>query len=350
MKKPIQRRDFLRYSGCWMLGGISVSRDNTVRKEVQQQIQAGLIRGAVWTSAKNDTFFCEGLERKIPSTTKMSPDSRFDLASVTKTFTAAACSLLVVEGELEPDVPFTKYLPEHILGKECDITVRDLAMHVGGFDNSKPYQSPDEKIFHRELFAKLPVRQRLTAYEYSCYNYILLGKMVERITGKRLDIFCKERIFEPLQMFHTCWGPLPNSEHLVQVPWAQKIGAISDETAHFCPFPIGNAGAFSTISDMRRYAADLQGRKHFPQEYYDLQFSCQYEKKGVRRSFGWDMSANLRPEGLSSQTIFHSGFTGQTLWIDPENAFYAVVLTCRTGDWGQALHGRKKIAELLKKQ
>lgn len=87
----------------------------------------------------------------------MTVHSRFDIASVGKVFTAACCALLAADGELEPDAPFTRYLPEHVLGKSCNITVRDLAMHAGGFDNSKPYDSADVEIFNRELFGKRPV-------------------------------------------------------------------------------------------------------------------------------------------------------------------------------------------------
>lgn len=92
---------------------------------------------------------------------------------------------------------------------------------------------------------------------------------------------------------------------------------------------------------------DLLERKHFPQAYYDLIFTCGYERHGARRSFGWDMSDAKRARGLSRQTIFHSGFTGQTICADPANDFGAVVLTSRTGDWQEAYDGRNAIITAL---
>ena len=107
------------------------------KAEAQRQIDSGLIQGAVFV-ATDIPVTALGLQCVKPEKKPMSVNSRFDMASVGKTFTAALCALLVCDGKLNPDDPFTKYLPEHVLGKDCDITVRDLAMHVGGFDNAKP--------------------------------------------------------------------------------------------------------------------------------------------------------------------------------------------------------------------
>lgn len=360
----VSRRDFMQFAALFSLGvggnfaqtlfgtetGAETASD-AVRSEVQRQIRSGLIRGASWCCGNSEKIFrpaAEGEAQWKNVSVPVRVESRFDLASVTKTFTAAACALLAAEGKLNPDAPFTEYFPEHRLGTSCDITVRDLAMHVGGYDNSKPYQSRDMNTFMTEICAKMPVRRRLEAFEYSCYNYILLGKIVERVSGKRLDEFCRERIFVPFQMSDTQWGPLACGKNVTEIAWAERIGAVSDETANFCPFPIGNAGIFATVSDLARYAQGFLARRLFPSSFYDLIFTCGYEKNGTRRSFGWDMSSEHRPEGFSDAAIYHSGFTGQTLWLDPKQNFFAVVLTSRTGDWGEAVSGRMRIASLLR--
>ena len=122
----------------------------------------GLCAGFVLADADGGPILCDGLqcfgERKLP----MTPRSRFDIASVGKTMTAAVASQLVAEGRLDPDAPFTTYLPEHVLAKEnCDITVRDLATHSSGFDNSKPYEAAKtQQEFLDLLFSKRPVRPR----------------------------------------------------------------------------------------------------------------------------------------------------------------------------------------------
>ena len=278
----------------------------------------------------------------------MTVHSRFDIASVGKVFTAACCALLAADGELEPDAPFTRYLPEHVLGKSCNITVRDLAMHAGGFDNSKPYDSDDVEIFNRELFGKRPVRPRLEAFEYACSNFILLGKIAERISGTDLDTLARERIWKPLGMDRTQWLPPGDGDDEVEHWFPNRpAGRHNDGTCYLCPFPLGSGSCFSTARDLLLFARDILERGRFPGAYYDLITSCRFAKNGIRRSFGWDMTDSLRPRGLSAGTIFHSGWTGQTLCIDPATKFAAVVLTSRTGDHEEARAGRKRIIEAL---
>lgn len=312
--------------------------------EAQEQIDSRMIAGAVFARADEDEVTTLGLQCWKPRQLPMTAESKFDLASVGKLFTASACVLLVCEGKLDPDAPFTKYLPEHVLAKEaCAITVRDLATHSGGFSNAKPYENPDMTVFHRELFAKRPVRPRGEAFEYACSNFILLGKIVERITGERLDVFCRRTIWRPLGMTHTSWDPLTDDGHVVQFPGPRRIGAHNDTTCNYCPFPTGNGSAFSTAGDMSRFVADVLARRQFPREYYQLLFTCSFEKGKDRRSFGWDMRPSSIPEGFSPKTIVHTGFTGQTVAVDPENGFAGVVLTNRLGDHAQAMDGRKRI-------
>ena len=168
-------------------------------EDAMRQIGGGLIQGAVFGRAGGPLtalgFQCVS-PRKIP----MTEQSRFDIASVGKVFTAACCSLLAADGKLDPDAPFTEYLPEHILGRNCKVTVRDLAMHVGGFDNSKSYNSPDRSVFLRELFRKSPVRPPRSEFEYSCSGFILLGMIAERISGMNLEDLARTRIWKPLGM------------------------------------------------------------------------------------------------------------------------------------------------------
>lgn len=322
---------------------MSKEMPRTAREETARQIDDGLILGAV-IGAKGFAPAAQGLQGVTPLERPMTVDSRFDLASAAKTFTAAAAALLHAEGKLDIDAPFTEYLPEHVLGKDCDITVRDLAMHVGGFDNSKPYENPDGEVFRRELFAKKPVWPRLDRFEYACSNFILLGMIVERLSGKRLDAFCRERIWDPLGMTGTSWDPQEDDGHVVEtfVP-RRPVGQHSDTTCLYCPFPIGNGSAFAPAGDMLLFLRELLERTLFPAAFYDLLFTCAYEKDGARRSFGWDMKREGRAPGLSDAAIYHSGWTGQTIVVDPVTDFYAVVLTSRLGDWQEAYDGRMEI-------
>lgn len=324
------------------------SRLNDATREAQAQIDRGLIQGAVFALGDEGPVTAVGLQRVKPMKKPMTPASRFDIASVGKTFTASCCAILASQGRLDPDAPFTRYLPEHALGSACSITVRDLAAHASGFDNSKPYNSADADVFLRELMHKLPVRPRLEAFEYACSNFILLGLIVERISGQGLEDFAAQHIWAPLNMTNTRWtAPGDGPDEVEHWHPNRTPGLHNDDVCYNCPFPIGNGSCFSTVSDLLNFLRDILARKHFDKNYYDLISSCGYAKKGARRSFGWDMSVEHRPRHCSDSAIYHSGWTGQSICVDPQDGFSAVVLTSRQGDWQEAYQGRVRIIEML---
>ncbi len=319
----------------------------SAKEEAQRQIDSGLIQGVVFTESRSRMLVSLGKQRIHPTEKTMTPDSRFDMASVGKVFTAGCCALLIAQGKLEPDAPFVHYLPEY-WDHNSNITVRDLAMHVGGFDNSKAYDSDDIEVFHRELFLKHPVRPRLQEFEYACSNFILLGKIAEKLTGMDLDALARKLIWEPLEMRRTQWNaPGDGPDEVEHWHPNRPAGQHNDSTCFHCGFPIGNGSCFSTAGDMLLFLEDILEKKHFPPIYYNLILTCGFEKDGNRRSFGWDMRACNRPQNLSEHTIYHTGFTGQTICLDPEKHFAAVVLTSRTGDHAEAIHGRARIIEKL---
>ncbi len=327
----------------WPEGGIAKAED-----EALQQMASGLIQGAVFTATGGLPVVAVGKQCIHPAEKPMTEHSRFDIASVGKVFTAGCCAQLIAEGKLDPDAPFVNYLPEYC-DPACDITVRDLAMHVSGFDNSKPYDSEDPEVFYRELYHKRPVRPRLEAFEYSCCNFILLGKIVERIDGTDLETAAKRRIWEPLGMKRTLWNaPGDGPDEVEHWDPNRPAGQHNDGVCFRCGFPIGSGSCFSTVADMFLFVQDILERKHFSKMYYDLISTCGFGKNGNRRSFGWDMRESQRPRNLSEKTIYHTGWTGQTICVDPENHFAAVVLTSRTGAHDKAILGRARIIEELR--
>lgn len=337
-------------SGMGLLGGkkaVETSGAKDALEEAQKQIDSGLIQGAVFADTRSGIIEALGKQRIHPTEAMMTADSRFDMASVGKVFTAGCCALLIAAGKLDPDTPFVRYLPEYC-DQGCDITIRDLAMHVSGFDNSKPYDSSDPEVFHRELFNKRPVRPRLQAFEYACSNFILLGKIAERLSGLDLETLARKLIWEPLGMRRTQWSAPGAGQDEVE-HWLpnRPAGEHNDQVCFNCGFPLGNGSCFSTAGDMLLFLEDILERKHFPHLYYDLILTCGYDTNGDRRSFGWDMRAKNRPRNLSEKTIYHTGWTGQTVCVDPENHFGAIVLTSRTGGHGEAIQGRARIIEKL---
>lgn len=268
--------------------------------EARAGVAKGLMRGAVF--ARGDGGAVGVVGEAVPGR-PMTARTWFDIASVTKTFTAAAAALLVAEGKLVVD----------------------------------------------ERLHRLATHTTTGRFKYDCANFVALGEAVERASGMRLDAFCRERIFRPLGMTRTTWGPVADDGTLCQMlPEGTPPGVVSDWRARAAGKPIGNAGAFSDVHDLRLFVTDLLTRKTFPEAYYDLLLTCRYEEEGgIRRSFGFDMSDTKRPAGLSRAAVFHSGWTGQTIVADPGTGFCGVVLTARTGDHGEAIISRNRILAAL---
>ena len=313
------------------------ARADALREEMCRCIDAELYSGLAVGSNRIAPLVAGSrtLDGRLPVTA----ETLFDLASVGKTQTAALCALLVADGKLDPDAPFTEYLTEHVLSKEnCHITVRDLATHSGGFDNAKPYKVADPKRMFEEIYRKRPVRLRGEKFEYACSNFLYLGLIVEKLTGQDLDAAAKRMLWGPLGMTRTTWNTVTGDGNVMEydrstyegVP--RRIGEHNDVCCHLAPRPMGNGSCFSTCGDMIRFVTDLLRRERFPKVYYDMMFTPSLEKNGIRRSFGWDMTApasstHLYPQtGFSARTIAHSGWTGPVIAVDPERDFAGVVL------------------------
>lgn len=348
------RREFVLGSGAafGMLAGCrSASRaieNGEVRNELDRQIACGLIAGGVCGLVGGETYSAGKMRFDPP--VPMREDALFDMASAAKPFTAGLCALLYADGRLDPDAPFTDYLPEHVLaGENHGITVRDLATHSGGFDNSKPYIVPDPVEFNKRLYAKRPVRSRGEAYCYACSDMIYLGRIVEHVTGMDLESAAMRMLWGPLRMRDTYWHNIPGNARAVESVQNghPPIGFKGDEQARAYPSAMGNGAAFSCLSDVLLFLGDLRDRRVFPKAYYDLLFTCCYERGPARCSFGWDMSEDHRPFGWSSRTIAHGGFTGNTIAVDPENGYAGAVLTNRTGDRLLAYEGHRKLLGLM---
>ena len=328
-------------------------------------MEDGLCAGFAMADADDGTVLCDGLqcfgEKRLP----MTPRSRFDIASVGKTMTAMLAAQLVAEGRIDPDAPFTYYLPEHVLAKEnCDITIRDLATHSSGFDNSTPYQkAKSQSEFIHLLFAKRPVRQRGVAFEYACSNLIYIGKIIERATGLDLDAAARQRLWGPLGMKDSSWYPIKDDGNVVEFPEppGRRIGDHNDPACHFSELPLGNGSVFTTIGDMRLFLADMLHRRRFQKECYDLLFTECFNGQNVRgihvrRTFGWDMvatgsdSGTYPRMGFSDAAIAHTGWTGMTVVVDPETGFSGAFLSNRLGSYPryqEAKDGRARILAAL---
>ncbi len=300
-------------------------------------IEDGYCKGAVvLVGTPEEVLLHEafGHARVEPEQVAMRKDSCFDLASVTKVAaTATACAVCVDKGLIDLDRPLREYLPD-ISGKGIEqVTLRQMGAHTSGLDNRKftPQYRGDAMI--RAMLAAAPCREPGSRYEYSCLNFILLGLVVEKVSGKPLDAFCQEHVFRPLGMNDTRFGPVPDSLRLVGNS-VQQPGQISDEQARLAGRPVGNAGLFSTAPDLARFCRMMlhngqAGDRRILSDTVIADMTRRSPAAVSARGFGWDLEAAGRPKALSDATYYHTGWTGQSMWIDPGSKRYVIVLTNR---------------------
>ena len=273
----------------------------------------------------------------------------FDIASVTKAVgTTTALALCVDRGLIDLDTVFTNYLPLFTGTLKGPVTVRDLARHISGFNNSKSYAVQGQVT--QKILNFSPVLPAGPTYEYSCGNFILLGLIVEKVTGRKLDDFCRENVFEQLGMRNTYWMSVPNPdpENVVR---HSTLGVVSDEPARSAGVPIGNAGLFSTVEDLAVFcrmilAGGVSGKQRILSEQaIRLLETCPDKRSPV--TFGWRVNSEFNPSLLSEATMSHTGWTGNSVWIDPLQQRYVIILTNRSGDHGKATRARTQLANCL---
>ncbi len=276
----------------------------------------------------------------------------FDLASVTKAVgTTTALALCIDRGLIDPDAVFTNYLPKYTGSLNGSVSVRDLARHISGFNNSKPYDVEGETT--ERIMRFNPVRPAGEVYKYSCGNFILLGLIVESVTKKDLAEFCHQSVFVPLEMRNTGWGPLknPDPEQVVRQGITHTLGVASDPPARRAKHPLGNAGLFSTAADLSAFCRMIlgsgiyNGKQIISAKTVRMLGDSPDRKSPV--AFGWRVDRKFTPDSMSGSTMSHTGWSGNSVLIDPVSQKYVVVLTNRIGNHAQADKARIKLAECV---
>ena len=321
-------------------------------RHIEQQMRDGLIDGAVILAGNVEQDLFAGAwgyaDRQNQRT--MTMETIFDIASVTKAVgTNSVLLAALADGILDLDRPFTDYLTDFSGKQFGPVTVRELALHISGV-NIGYCNTGTPAEMHRKILAVDFLKPPRTEYQYTCTNYILIGFLLEKICGRSLADIASERVFRPLGMTETGWtkpveGGLTRTIRTINA----DPGIISDPGArHYAPLPFGNAGMFTTAADLAKYARMMLRNDGtvFPPEILQLCFT-DFNPPQVAHphSIGWDKMPDMIPAGLSEQTVFHNGWTGQTLWIDPGTKRFVIVLTNRMESWDRAKFGRKAIAE-----
>lgn len=340
----------------------------TYEEILEADIRDGIIHGAAVLAGTLEGNFCDrsfGFAENT-LTSPMNSQSVIDVASVTKA--AATVSALLVchsRGLIDFDAPFTEYLSGYKPSLSTPVRIRDLANHRSGFGDV-PGQSC--RLYFNESGTEM-LRNMLTIpppfppgnLSYACWNYILLAMILEQVTGKRFSDFCREEVFLPLGMRDTSLGKpvdLPE-ERIAQTICTEKPGQISD----FVAFRIyrdggctGNAGLFSTASDLARllrcclrHGEYENGRLFSEESFREIEPDRREKYDGYRR-FGWIIYDSLMSDSEFGTSLLHSGWSGQTVFMNFAKQMFAIVLTTRCGDYDRAKADRFEVIRQLYEQ
>ncbi|MGW4345139.1 serine hydrolase domain-containing protein [Streptomyces sp. NPDC004690] len=268
-------------------------------------------------------------EKRVPTTL----DTPFDLASLTKLFTAVAVVQQIERGTLGIDARIGAYLPEFHAAAEHDITVRQLLTHTSGLRPELPlYDCPDAAARLAMLRAEAPTAPPGT-YTYSDLNPLLLQHLLERLTGRPLDVLIRDGITRPLGMTATRFGPCPDAAATEDQrrPWAKADrgmlrGEVHDENAWALGGVAGHAGLFATATDLAVFCRTLlAGGSYGPArilgpDFVDLLLTP--PGLGFAVDQPWFMG-ELAGHGAAG----HTGFTGTSLVLDPATDTFLILLT-----------------------
>lgn len=269
----------------------------------------------------------------------------WDMASLTKVIGMTSAMMQLVErGKVDLDAPVQTYLPEWTGANKDKVTVRHLITHQSGLPSFKQHYkvnaSPDSilKLFIATPLDTLPGVRMV----YSDINAILLGKIVERVSGETLDRYLARHVFTPLGMKDTRYKPpvslRPRIAPTENDPWRGRhlVGEVHDENAYALGQVSGNAGLFSTAHDLSRLAGaylngGVIGSGRLARAATIKQFTTVADSAFSSRALGWDTPSPNSSAGhfLRRPAFGHTGFTGTSLWIAPQHDLYVMLLTNR---------------------
>jgi uncharacterized protein YbbC (DUF1343 family)/CubicO group peptidase (beta-lactamase class C family) len=300
-----------------------------------------------------------------PDKRPLSADAVFDLASITKPVATASSILLLIEqGKLRLSDKVSKYWPEFAANKKGNVTVEHCLLHISGLtaDNSlADYQDGKAKALER--IAHLPLEAEPgTRFRYSDVGFMVLGELVERVSGEPADVFARKHFCEPLKMADTGFKPQGKLKERC-APTTQRdgkwlIGEVHDPRSAFMGGVAGHAGLFGTADDLARFARMLLhgGELDSVRVLSPLSvrlLTTPVAVPGGLRSRGWDVDTSysaqrgeLFPRG---EGFGHTGFTGTSIWVDPPSQTAVIILTNRVhaNEKGNVIALRREVGTIV---
>ncbi len=323
--------------------------DNLVNKALNNQVFPGI---EILVAKNNSVLFHEtygyvslGEQRKI-----LRKNFLFDLASITKPL-ATTCAILHLIGrkKMQIDDELVKYIPEFEDKKAELVNMVHLLTHSSGLPDWAALYEPEYLVDAGwKKLMNTPINSKPgTNTVYSCLGYIILAEIVRRISGKTLKDYCKKYLYLPLDLHNLTFNPLEEETDIDIVPtgfckYRKKdlCGTVHDENAGLFYGEGGNSGLFGTARDIHRFCVallsggKLDGTRILATDLVQKMFQNHNSPSLIPRSLGWDIKlgsadywscGNLMPSG----SVGHLGFTGTSLWMDPQSKLIILLLSNR---------------------
>ncbi len=326
-------------------------KNEELNKILLAEVEKGTFPGATYALVSEfGTFYgAVGFKSLYPTKETNSLDTLYDMASCTKVICTTTCIFKLMEqGKIRLFDSVSMYLPKF---KHTDILIWDLMTHtsglpagLGGVTKIKSREEALEKLYATET-----VYPKNSKILYSDLGYVLLGLVIESISGCSLDEYARINVFEPLEMFDTTFKPkdkercAPTEERNDDIVKGIVRGHVHDELSYILGEVSGHAGLFSTASDIQHFIEMVlnngvyNNKRILSRATIDLMFTPQVEeKKGVAltlntRGLGWIVQGDYCSAGdlASKETILHTGFTGTNVFIDRINKVGFTLLSNR---------------------
>jgi CubicO group peptidase (beta-lactamase class C family) len=329
--------------------GLDAARLERVGGVIEAAIADSTIPGAVVLVARGGIVVLHrawGMRALVPTREAMTRDTVFDMASCTKPMATAPSVMKLVEaGRVRLEDPVARYLPEFEAAGKGSIRVAQLLTHTSGLAAYAPVDSiaarwgrPAREGVWDWIASHPPVDEPGSGFRYSDLNYVTLARLVERASGRALEVFAAEELYGPLGMTDT--GFFPGPERLARtaptevLPEGVLRGVVHDPLARLQGGVGGSAGLFSTASDLAVYLQMLLNGGVYGgvRVFSPLTVRAMTTPREQGRGFGFDIAsayASIRGDLLGPASFGHSGYTGTSIWVDPQEDLFIILLTNR---------------------
>ena len=329
-----------------------VTAFETTLRLAEKAVNDGLVPSLCLALGKNDDVLatgCYGKTSVLDSAVPVNAATLYDMASLTKLMAPTMIALrMLSRGELDLADTLPMFFGELVSEEKREVSIFHLMTHTAGFFPSVRM----DKLFSESscvlpYLLSSPLQYPVgTQVAYSCLGYIVLGKILEKVSGKPLNRLAEDEVFRPLGMKNTGYHPLSEPVSESNTAYTERsifddgwlVGRVHDENAFLLGGVSGNAGVFSNLNDCIRFArmlamhGKMDGQIYLPRTILQTAMSNQTAWSSNHKGLGFDLSGawnSICGHFFSELAAGHTGFTGTTLYIDPPTGLWVVMLSNR---------------------